>query len=326
MPGRPTNEPSNYLALGVQSAKDAEATNFRFFRQLDGSGFTVDPDATSEREGGDGQEVGLRYKTLVKSDGAVNANARPDAFAQLLTAVLGQDSVASIAALLHDHTITPAASLPYYTADQRWADEVERTTNVQFTGLDIEFEAGRPLKLTGQFISGGSVVQRDIASALTPVREAGEPFFYPAASVWADGAGTAKVSKGRVSIKRALDEGIQTNALSRHDVVPLNFDIDADLTLLYEDRAFYRKVRYTPAGSQVPIALATGALGIFVPLASHSARLEMPLLHWTGAAVNKLDPDGKTMWLDVAAMSVKGATHPIFGVIRTGATAPYTQA
>jgi hypothetical protein len=146
---------------------------------------------------------------------------------------LGQDIIASDA-LGAKHTAAPAASLPYLTVDQRAPVEViERTTNVKFTGLTEEWEAGRPLKLTANFISGGSVYRRAQASALTATRESLPVFKYPGASVGLtvnDSAGgaatTIKITKGKIDVKRAVDDAIRTTGLNREDVQELNFDCD----------------------------------------------------------------------------------------------------
>src|ERR1043166_1259821 len=197
MPGRPTNECPNYFALGKQAAKDTEASTFHFFKHLDGSGFEFNEQEQAEREGGDCMEVGLRYKTLIAADGAVNINARPGGAGRIMAWTLGQDTVASNAAG-QDHTLAPVGSIPHLTADQQWADEVERSTNNQMTGYTLAGEAGRPLKITGQFVNGGSVYQRDVASGLTPVRESGPPFMFPFGSSVIAGAGNTKITKFEV--------------------------------------------------------------------------------------------------------------------------------
>ena len=83
MPGRATNEPQNYMAVAFQSSQTAEGTAFNFLRHLDGSGADIDEQIESVREGGDGQEVGLRYKTAITFDGAMVVNDRPEIGARL---------------------------------------------------------------------------------------------------------------------------------------------------------------------------------------------------------------------------------------------------
>jgi tail tube protein len=328
MPGRPTNEPSNYWSFGFQSAKDIEASTFQFLRHLDGTGNDVEEDVESVREGGDGQEIGLRYKTAIAMDGQAVANARPEIGFRLAAAALGADvgvvastappALASVASgVANLHTAVPTSAIPYLTIEQFWADVVERVPNCQVTGLDIEWEAGRPLKLTPKFIGGGTNYNRPAASALTPVRESGPPFFYPGASVVLDGAANTKSTKGKISINRGVDDAIRTTGLNREDVVALNFDVTVDATLKYEDQGLYAKTHVgASGGTQVPIDLATSAIRITSYLGQGTGirmfEVGVNQFHLTGARVNRLDPDGKTMYIDVAGMGYKGATYQAY--------------
>lgn len=309
MPGKPTNEPNNYFAIGKQSVKDTEATTFFFLKHLDGSGIEVEPDVQAEREGGDGQEVGLRYRSLIKADGQWVTNVRAQVAGRSLAYVLGVDSYASIAASYGTHDMSPGASLPYITVEQRFADEIERVINANVTQVELSGEAGRPLKITANFVGGGSNYQRDVASTLTPARESGAPLFFPNATYRIDGTSSTKLTKFLARVNRNVDDAIQTTGLTREDVVALNLDVELEGTLKYEDRTLYQKVHYG-GGSIVPFRLATGSFEAYVLDGSTSLQVLMPLIEYTGAQVNKLDPDGKTMYVDFTAASIKGATYP----------------
>lgn len=323
-PGKATNDPNSYFAIGKQTAKATEAVTFVFAKQLDGSAFEVEKEIQREREGGDGQEVGLTYVSLVRGDGGLNINDRAVFAARVFAYVLGGDSEATGVgnASLRKHTAFPQASLPYVTIDQRWNDEIERVVDGAFTGFTLEGEAGRPWKVTGNYISGGTIYQRDVASALTVVREGGKPFFYPGGSYVIDaGASYANdLTKVRIEVTRGVDDAVQTTALTRDDVIPLNFDATVDATVKYTSREFYKKVKYN-GGSQLLQDLPTGSIDLTmvqqVPITGSVngtgiQRIRMPLIEWTEARVNKMDPDGKTVYLDVVGMTVKGSTHAIW--------------
>jgi hypothetical protein len=334
MPGRSTNDPSNYYAIGKQSAKDTEASTFTFLRQLSGSGFDVAEEVESVREGGDGQEVGLRYKTAVTADGAAVANARPEVAARLLAWTLGADTAGSLTGAgtvasgsANEHVITPTSTLPYLTVEQYWADKVERAPNTQITNLDIEWEAGRPLKLTAQHICGGSHYARPVASALTASRETGQPFFYAGASVQLIGAANTKMTKGKISIARGLDTDILTTGLNREDVVGQNFDVSIEGTLKYESATtLYDLQNYGGAnGTQIPFDLATGALVIAQNngTGTNMRYIEIGVnqFHLTDARLNKLDPDGNTMYIDFSAQGYRAATNQIYAKVSVASTA-----
>lgn len=327
MAGRATNEASNYFAVGKQSAKDTEASTFYFYRHLDGTALELAEQVQAEREGGDGQEVGLVYKSAISMDGAGVANARPELAGRLFAYILGADSVgapgAGASGVAQIHTAAPTslgASAPYLTVEQMFGDQIERVSNAQVSELTIEGEAGRPIKLTHSFVGGGTPYRRDVASALTPTRESGQPFFYPGASVVIDGAGNTKITKFKQTIRRTLDEDIRTTELFREDVIALNFDTDLEFTLKYEDKTLYDKIKYG-AGSTVPIDLATGSFKLYSESGAGTAlrfiETNNPVHRYTGARVNKLDPDGKTVFIDVTAMGVKGATHQFFARTQT---------
>lgn len=323
MPGRATNDPTNYFAIGKQTAKGNEAGTFHYLRHLDGTGAEVGEDIETVREGGDGQEAGLRFKTAINFDGAAVAFARPEIAARLLAYVLGADAAtipngaATVASgVANEHIAFPGPTLPYLTIDQFWADQVERGLDTKVTGLDIEWEQGRPLKMTAQFVGGGSMYFP--ASPGTPTREVGRPFMYPGASVWLNGAANTQITKGKISIKRNVDDGVRTNALSREDVIETNFDIDVDLTLKFEGsgESLYDKTHAgASGGTQIPIDLSTTSLGMYSVVGAGTSRrhlqVDLPLLDMVGARVNKLEPDGKTMYADLALAGIKGATHQI---------------
>lgn len=261
---------------------------------------------------------------MIKADGQAVTYAWPEAFGRLLNAVLGADSIASVNGSLTDHTISPVASLPYFTLEQKWADEKERVVDAKVTQLDIDCEAGRPLKLTANTISGGTVFKQTAAD-LTATRESGRPLFFPLASLVMTGASGAKVTKMTVSIKRGVDDAIQTNSLSREDVVETTQDYTVDATLKYEDESLWARAQYG-GGTVAGLDLATSSIDFFTAQTAgtgQQARLVLPLLEIVGIKVNRLDPDGKTMYYDVSMQSVQGATNPCFGVIRCGATAAF---
>jgi hypothetical protein len=334
MAGRATNEAANYFAIGKQSAKDTEATTFIFLRHLDGTGLEMDTQVQAEREGGDGQEVGLVYKSAIAMDGAAVANARAEYAARVIGYALGAVTAAAVpagsagASVCQIQTAAPTslgASAAYLTLEQMFGDKIERVSNAQVSEVTIEGEAGRPIKVSANFVGGGTPYARNAAaSALTPTRETGQPLFFPGASVVIDGAGNTKITKFKQTIRRTLDEDIRTTQLFREDVVALNFDSDLEFTLKYEDATLYDKIQMG-GGTVVPIDLATGSFDFFTAQGAGTSyrflRTAVPVHRYTGARVNKLDPDGKTVYIDVTAMGVKGATHQVFAQIQTASQA-----
>lgn len=326
--GWSSNRPTDYFAVGVQSAKDTEATTFRFPKHLTGSGFEFVPDIASEREGGGGQEVGLTYKKMIKADGNLAANLRGvgalyavidgalGLTATTLTVVSDAD-VASPACL--KMRMVPAATLPYLTVEQRYADQVERVSNAKVNQLTIDGGAGLPLKITAAFSGAGTVYQRDIASALTTSYDVTDPMWFPRGSYVITGltASGAKLTKFKTTVMRHLDTAVQTTDLYRDDLIELVADYNFDCTLKYEDRQLYQGVQYG-GGSMVPIPLASANFMGYVNNAqsgtlARSLKIGHNNLQAVSAKVNKLEPDGKTVYIDVAFTSIKpiGATDTL---------------
>jgi hypothetical protein len=333
VPGRPTNEPSNYFAIGKQAAKGEEATTFYFLRHLDGTNLELDTQTEAVREGGDGQEVGFVHKTAVSLDGDAIHNARPEGAARGAAHTLGADSVAAgegLASTLQVHTAVPTSTLPYLTVEQHWGDVIERGVDAQLTSMVVEGEAGRPLKISHGIVTGGTPYRRNAAaSALTPTRETGQPFFYPGGSYTITGASGAKLTKFKAEVQRGLDTDIRTTQLFREDVVGLNFDSSLEGTLKYEDATLYDKIQYLGGTTISPnaLGLATGLFTAYTEFGSGTTQrffqFSQPLVAFTGARVNKLDPDGKTMYIDFTAMGVKSATHQVYVKTQTASAGAF---
>lgn len=342
-PGRSTAEFNGYIAWAVQSAKNVEGTTFYFAKHLNGSGYDVENETSNERVGGSGKQIGLVYKTAIKADGAIMTYGWIDGFARLITAALGQDvatrRAATGASQLTEHLVTPTTggTLPYLTVDQNWADETERVTNCLLSDLKIEGEAGKPVKLSAQFISGGTPYVRN--AAISPiVRESGPPLMIPGASaLWTtfsteggEAAETAEITKWSLEVKNTLDDAIRTLSLFREDVVWNTVDFNFDCTIKYVNRVAWNQIHYG-GGTQVPVAVPTGTFQFFsygpeLGGTSLRAGLTMPNLLIGNSKVNRLDPDGKTMYMDFTAFGVGGqATYSMFAQLFTGATQSYLE-
>lgn len=327
--GWSTNRPTDYFAVGVQSAVNVEATTFQFPKHLSGSGFEAAPDVGEEREGGGGQEVALVYKKLIKADGAVVANARGvgavyaliDGALGLTATIVGSSAGCDIPVGAQKMRMVPAPTLPNLTIEQRFSDEIERVSNAKVNTLTIEGAAGLPLKINAAFDGGGTVFQRDVASTLVSVYSSGDPIYYPRGSYVFTGpaASGAKMTKFKITANRHLDAGVQTTDLWRDELIELQSDYTFDCTLKYEDRGLYQAVQYG-GGSVVPIPVPSlGFMGYSTNgVASgattfRSITMNMVNLLAKSAKVNKLEPDGKTVYIDLACSTVKpaGATDSL---------------
>ena len=341
--GHVTNDPTNYLAIGMQSAKDVDATNFYFLKQLDGSGFDVNVDIASERVGGSGREIGLRYRKKVTGDGQYVAYAQPDFLGRVLTAALWQDTVVAGPSqgvgnpYYSTHSIFSGASVPLYqTIEQNWADATERTGNCIISDLKLEGAAGMPVKVSAQFVSGGT--SHTQGTPLTAAREAAFPLMSYGGSVgfvlggtsfgagggYGIGASSLQLTKWSLDVKNAVDDSIQTIALNREDVLVLTQDFEVSGTIKYIDRSIWYTNWYGQ-GSQVPTGFLEPAQFFFYTPnpSAMSATIFMPFIEITSLKVNRLDPDGKTMYYDFVAASRNIGTSSLQGTVVSGASTSY---
>jgi hypothetical protein len=327
MPGRATNDPANYIALGKQTAKDTEATTFYFLKHLDGSGFDVDYDVQSERVGGDGQEVSFTYRSMVKADGAarhlrVARGGRPAARRRLRLRTPRRWSPRRRP--LVDHTIVPVASLPYFTIDQQWADMQERvSTRRSPRSTSSGRRAGRSRSPRTRSAAAPSTSR----PRRSPRPASGRADLLPRRVRHAGGAASgAKVTKGKISIKRNVDDGIQTVGLSREDVVELNQDYTLDSPRSTRARRSTSRRTSTAARPSSRTSRRSRCRCSSRPrlarLAEHAARDAAARGHRReGQQARPGRQDGLSCNGHRRRSRVKGATYPFWARVRNGATA-----
>lgn len=310
-----SSDPANYFAVGQQSARGTEASSFKFWKYGEGTGFEIDSDHESEFEGGDGQAQGLHYKTAIKADPQLTGNARPDFFTHVSAFVMGsQIAPPSVGATdLASHVFVPNATVPYLTVEQRWraGNSIDRVTDTIVKAVEIKGEANKPWRITAEMVSGATVYLRNgAASALTAAFESNPPFMYAGGAYLIDGATSLDITNFTYKFERGVDDDLYTLSPYRRAVVPLNYAVSLDFQVIVENANLYEKVVAGAAGAtQIPVALPTGAFRAqSIAGSSQMAQIDIPLLNYVGAKVNRIEPDGKTVLLDVVAMGVKGAT------------------
>jgi hypothetical protein len=307
-----SNDPANYLAIGKQSSDTVEATSFQFLKYLNDASFDPAMETQDVYEGGDGQDSGLHYKSSVKPDGSVEVYARPNAFAYLGAYAMGSgiDPPSVAPGGVASHIYVPNATVPALTVEQSFAggNEIERVMNAIISGFTVESEAKQPWKITVPMIGGGTYYGRPIASALTPAIEVGNPAMHAGGAYLIDGATSLWIQSFAYRFERKVDDDLFTVNVTRADVVELTRSLAIEMQVVLVDPTLYRKVQRN-GGSYVPVDLATGSFHAERQIgASQLIALDVPLLNYTGAAVNRLNPDGETMVINVSAMAVKGAT------------------
>jgi hypothetical protein len=223
------------------------------------------------------------------------------------------------------------SQIPYFSAAQQWADEVETVTNGLVSSLKLEGQAGHPVKTTVQFVTGGTPVGQQ--AALVPTRESSFPIMVPGGSVaivtnpynaGSIGASSLQITKWTFEIKNQLDDNIQTVQLQREDVLWLNADYDVEGTFKYINDAFWNQITYG-GGSTVPTGLLNNGQFFFYSQtpSAQSAQVFLPFIEFPAMKVNRLDPDGKTMYIDFTASTRNIGTQSVQATIISGASTSY---
>lgn len=309
-----SNDPRNYAAIGKQSAAGTEATVFNFPKFLNDTVVKAEEETESIFEGGDGQVQGLHFKKWVKADGELEVFARPLTFAYLSAFAMGSAvAVPSTAAAdIASHCYVPNATLPALTIEHAFAggNEIERVSDAVISGITIEGEAGMPWKVNVPFIGGGTYYYRDgSASALTASLEGALPGIYQNGAVLIDGATSLDVRKFTVQFERKIDDNLYTNQMFRRTVVPLTQECTVTAQVIFQSNALWKKIKYG-TGSMPSLNLATGAFSARAGNLASSQLLgvDVPCLNYTNVALNRLNPDGETVVMDVTGKAVKSAT------------------
>ena len=306
-----SNDPRNYLALAKQSAQGSEASsNFKFVKYLSG-GLAPEFETEAVYEGGDGQDVGLVYKKSINVGGEFDVFARPDTFAYLAAWAMGSGVTPPSTGGVASHIYTPNATVPFLTVEQAFGggNTIDRAIDCIAAGFKIDAEAGAPWKITVPLVAGGSYYHRNgSASALSATLESGDPAQYQGGAYLITGATSLDVRSWTLDFSRNVDTDLFTVGLNRRTVVPLTRNLTLGMQVIMQDENLYRTILYN-GGTQVDVPLASGAFHAERALTSSQLlAADVPNLKWTGVQVNRLEPDGQTVILDVAAQAVKQGT------------------
>lgn len=205
---------------------------------------------------------------------------------------------------------TPNATQRFLTVEGAWGggNQIDRVMSALLTGFQVEGNAGEPWKVTTPYVGGGTPYYRDgAASALSPVLETGDPAMYAGGAYLIGGATEIDILQWNYNFARNVDDGLFTTSQFRRKVVPLSYTVSLDMQVILQTQAYYKNFEYG-GGSMVPNTLATTAFHAERQLVgSQLLAIDVPYLRVTNVNVNRFNPDGETVVLDISAMGVKSA-------------------
>lgn len=314
--------PDAYLALGIQSAQGTPQTSpakFRFAKYLSGNSFNVENEVVDVREGGDGLDFGFTYKRGVRVSGQLVGYARPEFLGQVLAFVPGGATYqGSQAGPVSEHIFhSNHASFPYGTLQigHPGTDLVHLFSDVRFTGLTIEAEAGQPLRFTAPWV--GMTLGASTGIALVPSYGGeSEPFIYHVGpSYLLDGSADSSIESFTIGQTLGVED-LMAQKITLDDVIVQNRDFEFQAVRRYQNSTLWKKIAYQ-GGVTPSQSVATGAwqsTNQNAPAAATTHRLlriDLGLLSYRNDALTELDPDGRTVRETITAKPLKTATSTI---------------
>lgn len=326
MPIFSSADPNAYLALGMQSglgAPQATPAKLRFVRYLKGNSFNIVPAVVDLREGGDGLDFGVTYKSQEKVQGNLTFYLRPEIAGQFFQLVpggatwFGGTLPPTVGQLFHDNH----ASHPFSTifANHPGSSLLQLFSDVRFTGFQLQGRMGQPWQVTAPFTA---ITFGASALALTPTNygaaSALDDFFlwHNSPSYVIDGLGDNTIESINVNFQLGVEE-LQAQAIGLDDIAVLNRVIDVDVTRRYQSPSMWQKIAYGSPGNIAPTtAVATGSLSAFVSNSLAGANLrsllvQLGLLSYRYDNLTELDPDGQTVKETISARALHTASAAI---------------
>lgn len=309
-----SGDPASYYALGKQSAKGSVATTWKFLKWLGGAGFKNDQEVDAEREGGDGQQLANNYKTLHRVAGSIPFNAAPDLAAAIYAYFLGADAKSGAEAP-YTHLLTYLAQPPWVSFELNIADVLTlQAIDGMINQVDLVGTAGKRWGMTANWLALTSNKQADQE---TDTYETDVPFKQYNGTYTVDGSGNTDITEFAISMKRKIDDAIQTTAITLADLQSLAIDIDVTFKVIFTNSGLYEDIVLGGASAIVE-TLHLGNLTVDANYGADAAarqlKIELPKLDVLTANLDSHDPESKTLYLSVGAVAKKVSGNELVSV------------
>ena len=322
-----SNDGNDYIALAFDDGQGAptDTADYTFVKWIDGStGVEHDRVETAEREGGDGQDMALAYVEHHTGRQTIVTYARPEITHRLLAAALGAATIT--ASLGYTHDIWPVNAPRLVTAETAAPGQsiIEQMNGGVISEIVIEAEHGKPLKLTAQYVGGGSPEARSVASARTVSLESDAPFYFNTGShsraIAGDLEQDCEITRWTCTFTRALDEDVFGCGYGRRALPALNRNVNVEVTRRYTNATQHNAILYGAGASTVRTTVATGAFRSVLSngqsgTLARTFQLDIPLMHLSPISRNVFEVDGQTVYEDVAGVALNAGTHLIHAAI-----------
>jgi len=320
--------PSNqgYIGIGSQGTqKTTAATPQRFIKYLsDESGVTFE--AETLREGCDGQWDKTSVKTKYTNNISFSCYARPIESANLLGALLGDDTPSHLSTTPFYHTIVPKAFLvttqvqPWLTVERMLVSStnsrVESIKGVKLSAVTLEAEAGQPVQFS---VEGTGLTSQLKTTENTPTYESGNPFSFYNGVYMVNATSTTNfdIKSFNISLRAINDEENQTTAITRQDIINHRFEAEVTIGINYTDYQLYAKANYNASTTPSP-DFSDGSLTVNLSTGSGTSqrRLQLTIPKVRLQPINiPLNAEVATLEMTMAGMGFKLASTDLVTVL-----------
>lgn len=262
------------------------------------------------------RDQGVPFVVTSGIEGSPEVYVRDASIGGLLLGVLGAD--ASVGPTNFVHTITPAATLPYFTFWRNLSSTLwEQYRDVQISSLTVSAEAGQPL--TAALGLQGLVPTRLTADPdntnLAPLAS-GAVYNYNDATVTLGGGATSLIRSFELTIENNVSRQ-QTDDVTPYDVVPGVREVSLSFDLIFETLDEYNKFHYGGASGTTisPTIFTTSALFSFDKGVNNSVAFNLPSIAYTELNPEP-DPGGDPIVVSVSAVGVRSGSPIVTATVK----------
>jgi hypothetical protein len=287
---------NGYIGLEWQSVQGTAKTPTTFIPISAEEGIEQVQELLEVRDMTGDRELGSIHKVQHKPGGSFQTYARPSIGAELLTYVLGEESVSGSAAP-YTHTITRADSIPYITVERK-LDNIERFVGCKINQIVISGNTGQPVLMDTTFMASDSVI---MPSAATASYETNEPFFFHDGVYTLDSGAIVTISAFTITINNNLEQ-IFTTGYKPNNLMEGPFDLEVTMRLKFASSdTLYPKVLFGSATALVD-TLADGDFTVDLSYGASTTlrqlKFQIPYMKHLGITKH-LDPATKAVYLDL---------------------------
>lgn len=321
--------PSNkgYIGIASQTNQKTTGQNPTFFVPYTSDEIGPEFDVEVLREGGNGKYDVKSVKTQHRENVSFGCFLYPESGAQILAALLGKDSPTHLTTTPFYHTITVKTTDLATTPQQPWLtvektlttaanSGVHRVVGAKLSEVSIEAEAGMPVSMS---VTGTGLTSVQKTTEVADSYETAQPFsmYHGVLALNTPTTTNFDIKSFSVTLRAVNDESIQTESLTRRDIINHRIEAEVTLALNYTDYTLFRKANF--GATTTPTEdFSDGSLDLVMTrnagtTSEERIQINLPKVRLAPHSVN-LDPSPNTLEQPLSGMAFKQATTDLVTV------------